>query len=81
MDSSSVTLWNGSFTGAWLVLSFLCFIEIPVFNVNSVDLDQTSRSAASDLDLHVCQRPFYGTLGLNGLREDPFSEKDWHAET
>ena len=34
-------------------------------NGNSVDPDQTPRSAASDLDLHCL--PFYGTLGLNGL--------------
>ena len=27
-------------------------IEIPVFNPNSVDPDQTPRSAASDQDLH-----------------------------
>ena len=28
------------------------FIEIPVFNANRVDPDQTPRSVASDLDLH-----------------------------
>ena len=44
----------------------LCFIEIPIFNANSVDPDQTPRSAASDLCLHVCQCPFHGTLGING---------------
>ena len=27
-------------------------MEIPVFNVSSVDLDQTPHSAASDMDLH-----------------------------
>ena len=36
----------------WLVLIIPCFIEIPVFKANSVDLDQTPRSAASDLGLH-----------------------------
>ena len=37
----------------WLVfLLLLWFTEIPVFNANSVDPDQTPRSAASDLDLH-----------------------------
>ena len=30
----------------------LCFTEIPVFNANSVDPDQTSRSAASDWGQH-----------------------------
>ena len=29
-----------------------CFIEIPVFNANNVDPDQTPRSEASDLGLH-----------------------------
>ena len=33
-------------------LILLCFIEIPVFNANSVDPDQTPRSAASDQGLH-----------------------------
>ena len=31
---------------------FPCFIKSPVFNANSVDPDQTPRSAASDLGLH-----------------------------
>ena len=34
-----------------LSLSLPCFIEIPVFNANSVDPDQTPRSAAPDLGL------------------------------
>ena len=39
----------------WSVNFFLllpCFIEIPVFNANSVGPDQTPCSAASDLSLH-----------------------------
>ena len=35
----------------WFVL-LLCFIAIPVVNANSVDSDQTLRSAASGLGLH-----------------------------
>ena len=35
-----------------LFLSLPCFIETHAFNSNSVDPDQTPRSAASDLDLH-----------------------------
>ena len=35
-----------------LVLLLLCFIEIPVFNANSVDPDQTPHSAASYRGLH-----------------------------
>ena len=38
--------------GDWIILLLLCFIESPVFNANSVDPDQTPRSAASDLGLH-----------------------------
>ena len=53
--------------GVWIVLLLPCFIEFSVFDANSVDRDQTPRSAASDT---VCQCPFYGTLGLNGLREN-----------
>ena len=41
----------------WLVLSLPCFIEIPVFNANSVDPDQTSCSVASDLGLHCLLMP------------------------
>ena len=32
----------------------------------SFDPDQTLHSAASDLRLHLCQCPFYGTVGTNG---------------
>ena len=42
----------------WLVLSFPCFVETPVFNVNTVDSDQTPRLAASDLGYTICQWPF-----------------------
>ena len=49
------------------------FTEIPVLNANSVDPDQTLRSAESDLGLHyLC--PFYGTLGVNGLKGKPLME-------
>ena len=44
-----------------------CFTEITVINANRVDPDQTPCSAASDLDLHVCQYLFYGTLGIYEL--------------
>ena len=55
MDSSTFILWTRPFTvkgvsGCFLLLP--CFIEIYVFNANSVDPDQTLRSAASDLGLH-----------------------------
>ena len=38
----------------------LCFTEIPVFNVNSVDPDQTPRSAATDFGLHGLPVTFWG---------------------
>ena len=56
--------------GVWLVVFFLspCFIEIPVFNANSVDPDQTPRSAASDLGLHcLLMSLLWDAIGLNGL--------------
>ena len=61
MDFSTLALLTGPFpieemSGYFLLLS-PCFIEILVFNANSVDPDQTPRSAtprsvASDLGLH-----------------------------
>ena len=36
----------------WLVSFITMFIYMPVLNANSVDPDQTPRSAASDLGLH-----------------------------
>ena len=50
LNSSELSISNNR--GIWLVLLLPCFIEIPEFNANSVDPDQTPRSAASDLDLH-----------------------------
>ena len=55
MDSSTLTLWTGQYPvkkGFWSVLLLPWFTEIPVLNANSVDPDQTPRSAASDLGLH-----------------------------
>ena len=54
VDSSTTTLWTDLFQIAGCLISFYCYyvIEIPVFNANSVDTDQTPRSAASGLDLH-----------------------------
>ena len=54
LDISSLTFWSGPFkikrvSGYFLLL--LCFIEIPVFNANCADSDETPRSG-SDLDIH-----------------------------
>ena len=43
--------------GVWVVLLLQCFIEIPVFNTNSVDPDQVPRTAASELGLHFLPAP------------------------
>ena len=57
MDSATSTFWTGPFpidrmSGCFLLCVLLCLIEIPVFSANTVDPDQTPRSAASDLGLH-----------------------------
>ena len=44
LDRSITSIRGGRF--------LLCFIEISVFNANSVDPDQTPHSAASDQELH-----------------------------
>ena len=61
MDSSISVLWTGPFviegvTGKFLLSKY--FIQIPVFNANIVNPDQTPRSAASDLGLHCLQISF-----------------------
>ena len=55
MDFFLSSLWTDPFpiegdSGKFSLLPY--FIEIPAFNANSVDPDQPSRSAASDLGLH-----------------------------
>ena len=57
VGSSAINIWTGLFQIAGCLVSFYyhCFIEIPIFNANGVDPDQTPRSAASDLGLHCLQ--------------------------
>ena len=55
VDSSNSTLWTDTFpisgvSGWFLLLS--CFVGVAEVNANSVDPDQTPRSAASDLGLY-----------------------------
>ena len=61
MDFSASTLYTGPLliegVSGWF-LFFLYFIELPVLNANSVNPDQASRSAASDLGLHCLPTPF-----------------------
>ena len=61
--------------GVWLVLFLPYFIEIPVFNANSLDPDQMSQNAASDLGLDCSQCPIYGTPGINGLSMNSLCKK------
>ena len=44
--------------GVWLLFIIIMFLEISVFDANSVDPDQTPRSAASDPGLHCLPMPF-----------------------
>ena len=50
-----------------LLLLLSCFVEIAEVNANSVDPNQTPRSAASDQGLYFLPLSLLGTLGLNGL--------------
>ena len=53
MDSSASFFGQVSFPFKGYQVCFSLFItEIPVFNANSVDPGQTTRSAASDLSIH-----------------------------
>ena len=54
MDSSTTTLWTELFpvSGYLVSFSYSCYIEIPMFNANSIDPDQMLQYAASDLGLH-----------------------------
>ena len=67
VDPSTSRLWTGPFSiegvsGYPLLLPN--FNEIPVLNANSVDPDQTPRSAASDLSLHCLQMSLVGDARL-----------------
>ena len=66
MDSSTTT-WTGLFSIAGFVL-LVCFIEIRIFDVNSVDPDQTPHSAASDLGLHCLPVTFMGVSRLKWVK-------------
>ena len=55
MDYSTFTLWTNPFPIKGMPGKFLlvpCYKEIPVFDANSVDPDQTPHSPPSDLGLH-----------------------------
>ena len=55
MDFSTITLWTSLFPVIEVSVKVLLlpwFTEIPVFKANTIDLDQTPRSVASNLGLH-----------------------------
>ena len=54
---------------AWL-LSY--FIEIPAFSANSVDPDQTPRSAASDLGQHCLPMSILWDARYKYVKNSPF---------
>ena len=59
VTSSTTALWIGLFSTA----GCLCFIEIPVFNANSADPDQTPRS---DQGLH-CSNKIWELVLINDI--------------
>ena len=50
------------------LLHVLCFIEIPVVNLNSVDPDQMLHSATSDLGLHCLTNALLGISKLKWVK-------------
>ena len=51
VDFSTLTLWTGSFS-LYGVSFYYFHVLLKYLNANSVDPEQTPRSATSDLDLH-----------------------------
>ena len=71
VDYSTLTLRTGQFpisgvSGCFLSLSY--FLEISELNANSVDPDQTLRSAASDLGLYCLPRSLLWDLRLKWVK-------------
>ena len=69
MGTATSILWTSPFpikgvSGRFILLQ--CFIEISVFNANSVDPDQTPCSKASDLGLNCWPMFLNAILGGNG---------------
>ena len=65
-NSLDQSISNSSVSGYFLL--WLCFIEIPVFNANCVDLDQTPQSAASDLGPDCLQVTLLGVSWLKCVK-------------
>ena len=64
--SPFVNLWLPSL---FIFVIFTCILRriVHLSYANSVDTDQTPRFAASNLGLHLCLCPFYGTLDINEI--------------
>ena len=54
----------------FLLIHVPCFIEIHVFSANSVDPDQTPRSAASDLGLRCFSMSFLWDARLKLVKKE-----------
>ena len=67
LNSSERSISNNR--GIWLVLLLPYFIEIPECIANSVDPDQTPRSAASDLDLQCFPMSLLWDSRLKWIKE------------
>ena len=52
----------------WLIFYYHHVLEIPVFNANIVNPDQTPHYAVSDLVLHRLPINLYRTLSINGIK-------------
>ena len=72
VDSSTLNFWTDSFQYKECLVSFSkvlpCFKAISVLNANSVDPDQTPRSAASDLGLHCLPMSIFWDAGHKRIK-------------
>ena len=68
LDQSISNRW-----GAWTIFIINMLLEMPVFNANIVDSDQTPRPAASDLDLHCLPMPLLRNARLKWVNNQAFT--------
>ena len=72
-NSLDWSISNSRVSGKFLLL--LCFIEIPVFNANSVDCDQSPHSVVSDLGLQCLPITLLGVSRLKWVKHRDRSRK------
>ena len=71
MNSATTNILTGLFfniKGVWLVLLWLCFIEILRFNASCREIRHRVPLRLIWVN-PVCQCPFYEVRGMNGLRD------------